>query len=275
MIGRTVSAPGATLHTVDEGAGPPIVLLHAGIADLRAWDAMVPYLTGAGYRVIRYDQRGFGRTVTEDVEFSNRADVIAVWTRCGVGRAVVVGNSRGGQITFDTAIEFPDRVVAAIGVGAGLGGFDGGATPEELELFEEGDALESADPPDPDAIADFDVRFWVDGPGQPADRVPSAIREAVREMDRAHNLPDMVQGQPIPLEPKAVDRLAELTCPVLAVAGTLDASECAATARHLEANAPNARALIWDDVAHMIGMEQPERLAKAIVDFLAPLPRWS
>ena len=109
----------------------------------------------------------------------------------------------------------------------------------------------------------------------PTDRVPSAIREAVREMDRAHNLPSMVQGQPIPLDPKAVDRLADLTCPVLAVAGTLDASECVTTARHLEANAPNARAIVWDDVAHMIGMEQPERLANAIVDFLAPLPRWS
>jgi pimeloyl-ACP methyl ester carboxylesterase len=47
------------------------------------------------------------------------------------------------------------------------------------------------------------------------------------------------------------------------------------TARYLETNAPIARALIWPDVAHMIGMEQPERLAGAIIDFLAPLERWS
>ena len=276
MTTRSVSAPGATIHTVDEGSGPPIVLLHAGIADLRAWDAMAPHLVAAGYRVIRYDQRGFGRTVTEDVEFSNRADVIAVMDACGVGRAVLVGNSRGGMITFDTAIEFPDRVVAAIGVGAGIGGFDGGATPEELELFEEGEALEEADPIDADAVADFDVRFWVDGPGQPADRVPSEIREAVREMDRAHNAArDRRRPADRAGARRPSDRLAELTCPVLAVAGTLDASESVATARHLEATAPNARALIWDDVAHMIGMEQPKRLADAIVEFLAPLPRWS
>ena len=43
----------------------------------------------------------------------------------------------------------------------------------------------------------------------------------------------------------------------------------------LEANAPNARAVVWPDVAHMIGMEQPERLAATIVEFLAPLERWS
>ena len=275
MTTLSVSAPGATIHTVDEGSGPPIVLLHAGIADLRAWDAMTPHLLAAGYRVIRYDQRGFGRTVTEDIEFSPRADAIAVMDAYGLGRAALVGNSYGGMVTFDTAIEFPARVVAAIGVGAGLGGFDGGATPEELELFEVGEALEEADPIDPDAVADFDVRFWVDGPGQPADRVPSAIRELVREMDRAHNAPGMVHGEATRLVPRATERLAELTCPVLAVAGTLDASECVVTARHLEVNAPNARAIVWDDVAHMIGMEQPERLADAIVEFLAPLPRWS
>ena len=66
-----------------------------------------------------------------------------------------------------------------------------------------------------------------------------------------------------------------MRCPVLAVAGTLDFSDVAATARMLEADAPNARAVIWDDVAHMIGMEQPDRLAAEIVAFLEPLDRWS
>jgi pimeloyl-ACP methyl ester carboxylesterase len=63
--------------------------------------------------------------------------------------------------------------------------------------------------------------------------------------------------------------------PVLAVAGGLDFSEVAATARHLAANAPDARAIVWDDVAHMIGMEVPERLTEAIVSFLAPFRPWT
>ena len=94
-------------------------------------------------------------------------------------------------------------------------------------------------------------------------------------MDRPQYLPGVVTGRPIVLKPAAVGRLAELVCPVLAVAGGLDPTETAATARHLEANAPNARAVVWGDVAHMIGMEVPERLADAIVEFLAPLLRWS
>ena len=126
-----VDVPGCRLFTVDEGDGPPIVLLHAGVADLRSWDALAPLLVAAGYRVVRYDARGFGRSPTEDVEFSHRADLLAVMDALGIGRAVLVGNSRGGMLAFDTAIESPERVVAVVGVAAGLGGFDGGSTPEE------------------------------------------------------------------------------------------------------------------------------------------------
>ena len=124
--------------------------------------------------------------------------------------------------------------------------------------------------------ATFPERSWgrrVDGPGQPATRVPATIRNLVLEMDYWD--PSKTQGKPIRLDPPANERLAQLRCPVLAVAGELDVSGVVVTARHLEANAPNARALIWPDVAHMIGMEQPQRLADAIVDFLAPLERWS
>ena len=277
MTTTFVPVPGGRLKVVDEGAlgDPPILLLHAGIADLRAWDELVPPLTAAGYRVVRYDARGFGQSETDDVAFSNRADAIGILDAFGIERAALVGNSRGGQIAIDTAIEYPDRVVAVVGVGAGLGGFEADVTEEERALFEAMEALESAEPPDPDAIADIDVRVWVDGPGQPETRVPAAIREKVRAMDAPQYDPDRVHGQPIPLDPPANDRLFDLRCPVLALAGDLDVSEVAHTARHLEAHAPGARAMILPQVAHMIGMEIPGELAALIVEFLAPLPRWS
>ncbi len=144
-----------------------------------------------------------------------------------------------------------------------------------MELFTEMDRLESLDPPDPAAVAEIDLRVWVDGPGQPPSRVPAWIREAVRSWDEPLYAADHVFGQRIRLDPPAAARLDELRVPVLAVAGALDVGEVAQTARHLEAHAPQARAVVWPDVAHMIGMEAPERLADAIVEFLAPLPRWS
>lgn len=272
-----VPVPGGRLQVVDAGSptDPPIILLHAGIADLRSWDDMVQPLANEGYRVVRYDARGFGQSTTDDVEYSNRADVIAVLDALGIDRAALVGNSRGGQIAFDTAIESPHRAAAVVGVGAGLGGFEGEPTSEEIELIEQMDALEEADPVDIDAIADIDVRIWVDGPGQPDTRVPAAIREKVRTMDAPQYATDHVSGRPIPMDPPATARLSDLRCPVLAVAGELDISDIKQAARHLEANAPDARAMIIPNTAHMIGMEIPDRLAALIAEFLAPLPRWS
>lgn len=259
------------------------MLLHAGIVDLAAWDDLVPLLVAADYHVVRFDARGYGATITDAVDFSNQDDAIAVLDQLGIRRAVLVGNSRGGQIAFDTAIAYPDRVVAVVGVGAGFGGFEGQSTPEELATYDQMEALEarleevgpSADPGALDALLDLEVRFWVDGPGQPTDRVASSIRERVRAMDHASYVPDRVQARPTPLAPPAAVRIGDLRCPVLAVAGELDALDVAQTARYLAANAPDARAVVWPDVAHMIGMEVPDRLAALIIEFLAPIPRWS
>src|SRR5262245_30937375 len=235
---------------------------------------MVPPLVDAGFRVVRYDLRRFGRTETDDVEFSNRADVVAVMDALGIERAPLVGNSRGGHIAFDTAVEFPDRVVAVVGVGAGLGGFDHDPTPDEAAIFDEMERLEEADPPDVDRLVEMTVEVWVNGIAQPPDRVASDIQDAVRERPRLSYGPGKSNGSPIVLDPPVGARLDDLRCPVLAVAGGLDTSFITAVARHLATNAPNGRAIEIRDVAHMIGMERPAELAALITDFLGPLRPW-
>ncbi len=202
MARSEVVVPGGRLAVVDEGSGPPIVLLHAGIVDARAWDPLVPYLVEAGYRAVRLDFRGSGGSTTEDVEFSHRADVIAVLDALGIGRVCLVGNSRGGQIAVDTAVESPDRVAALVTLGANIGGYEPEPTPQEAALFTEMERLEEGGG-DPEIVADFDVRLWVDGIGQSPDRVPAGIREAVRLMDRQVADPTRVRGRPIRLDPPA------------------------------------------------------------------------
>ena len=272
---RYAEVPGGRLFVVDEGDGSPVVLVHAGIVDLRAWDAFVPLLVAGGYRAVRYDTRGWGRSTTEEVDFSNRADLVAVLDVLGIGRAALVGNSRGGQIAFDTAIEFPDRVVAVVGVGAGLGGFEGHPTPEEGALFEEMERLEEAEPKDLERLVALNLQAWVDGHGQPGGRAPTWIAEHVRRASLLLSEPGHVFGRPIVLDPPAATRLADLRCPVLAVAGLLDVSDVAETAQHLEANAPAARAVLLPAVAHMIAMERPAALATLIGEFLGPLRPWA
>ena len=235
-----VRVPGGRLRVVDEGQGPPIVLLHAGIANLRSWDAWRRYLVAAGYRVVRYDQRGFGETTTEAVPFSNRADVDrACSTHLGIGRAALVGNSRGGVIAFDTAIEFPDRVVAVVGVGAGLGGFEGDGDARGDGALR-GDGRASRRPIRPTSRRSPRP---MSGSGSTArasrpTRVPSAIREAVRAQQTDILRPDRVERRPDPARPAGRGAPVEPHDAVLAVAGALDARRWPTTARHLEAARP-------------------------------------
>ena len=50
------------LHYEDYGAGKPVVLIHGWPLSGRSWEAQVPALVAAGFRVIAYDRRGFGQS---------------------------------------------------------------------------------------------------------------------------------------------------------------------------------------------------------------------
>jgi pimeloyl-ACP methyl ester carboxylesterase len=270
-----IVVPGGRLRADEAGSGPPIVLLHAGVADMASWDVVVPLLVAAEYRVVRYDGRGFGGSVSDDVPYSNRADLLAVLDALDIERAALVGNSRGGHIAFDTAIEFPERIVAVVGVGAGLGGFDHPPSGVERPLFEEYERIESSDMPDAEAAAALAVRIWVDGPGQAEGRVAEPIRRHVHDAVVASYEPGRSNGTPIVLDPPANDRLGELRCPVLAVAGEYDTALVRAIPLRLAAAARDARAVELPGVAHMVGMEAPDQLAALIVEFLDPLRPWA
>jgi 3-oxoadipate enol-lactonase len=268
-----LDVPGGRLAIEDEGAGPPIVLVHSAIVNRRSWDELTPKLVAAGYRAIRYDMRGFGESTAEAAEFSPRADLLAVLDARGVGKAAVIGNSWGAMNALDTVIEAPDRFVSFVWLGGGVGGFDGGNTPQEQALMDaEGTAEEDGNP---DLAAELDVQIWVDGVGQSPTRAPAAVRDAVRKMDRELLEPGREFGTNTHLEPRANDRLAELAVPVLAIVGELDTSGTRAAARRLAEGAPNVRLESWPDVAHMIAMEAPDRVSALMTEFLAPLPRWS
>lgn len=270
---RLIPVPGGHLNVIIDGDGPPILLVHAGIADLRAWDELVPHLVAAGLRVIRYDCRGFGSSVTDDVEYSNRDDLRAVLDAADVGRAVLVGNSRGAMIALDTILESPERAAAFVWVGGGVGGFDGEASAEEQDVFDAADAAEAAG--DVENLLDLEVRMWVDGVGQPTTRVPARIRDAVRSMNRPLLDPERITGTPIPLRFSANDRLGEIDVPVLAVVGALDIHGAQAAAIRLETAVPGAKRVVIPDVAHMVGMEVPKQLADLIIEFVRPLGDWA
>ena len=246
---------GARIRYEVAGAGEAVVLIHAGIANLRMWDAEAAAL-GDSYRVIRFDARGYGETETEDVEFSNRADVAALLDHLCEPAAHVVGLSRGGMIALDFALEYPDRVRSLVVAAGGIGGYE---PPEELPR-EAWDAAEKMwEAKDWEALAEWETALWADGPGQSPDRVPH-VRAQVREWVLENYRAEKEEGKPQPLDPPASERLDELRAPLLVLLGRLDEPGATASMRRLAASVPGAR-LEELDAAHMLNLEHPERFA--------------
>jgi pimeloyl-ACP methyl ester carboxylesterase len=255
---------GARIYWEAEGSGEPILLIHAGVANLRMWDAQAAALR-ADHRVIRYDTRGYGRTETDAVAFSNRADAAAVLAHLGEPSAHVVGLSRGGVIALDLAIERPELVRSLV---VAAGGISGHESPAEAppETFAEPEALwEAKDWP---GLAEWETRYWADGPGQSPDRVPE-IRARVHEWVLDTYRAEKEEGQPQPLDPPAAGRLGELRAPLLVVVGTLDDPGTIESMEHLAAYVPGARLERFEGAAHMLNLEQPDRFTALVRDHVA------
>ena len=266
-----VGVEGGQLYYEVAGEGHPLVLIHAGISDSGMWDDQFGVFA-QHHRVIRYDARGFGKSRTESVSFSNRQDLYDLLKHVGAEKAYVLGISRGGQIAIDFTLEHPEMVDALIPVAAGLGGYehkpaDDEKSKHEMQMFAEMDELwgkgEFA------RLAEMEVRMFVDGPGQSPDRVDPRVRERVQEMNANNFSRQDGETKPRPLEPPAIGRLAEIQAPTLIILGDLDTSGTLAMADFLARGIAGARKVVIPGTAHMVNMERPGEFNRVVLDFLS------
>jgi pimeloyl-ACP methyl ester carboxylesterase/predicted glycosyltransferase len=129
------------------GAGEPTVLLLPtwSIVHSRLWKMQIPYLA-RHCRVLTFDPRGNGRSdrPTEPEAYAERefaADALAVMDATQTPRAVIVGFSMGGQRGLLLAANHPERVEAAVFIGAIYPG--GGAPLPEQTVYSWEDELDA------------------------------------------------------------------------------------------------------------------------------------
>jgi non-heme chloroperoxidase len=91
------------IYYEDHGAGQPVMLIHGYPLSGRGWDKQVPALLAAGYRVITYDRRGFGKSSqpTTGYDYDTfAADLNALLEYLDLRDALLVGHSMGtGEVT--------------------------------------------------------------------------------------------------------------------------------------------------------------------------------
>jgi non-heme chloroperoxidase len=91
------------IYYEDHGSGQPVVLIHGYPLNSDSWERQEPELLSAGYRVIRYDRRGFGQSSRPTTGFDYdtfAADLNALLEQLALDDVVLVGFSMGtGEVT--------------------------------------------------------------------------------------------------------------------------------------------------------------------------------
>ncbi len=99
----------------DHGKGPAIIMIHGFPFNRNMWAPQISSLTGSGFRVIAPDLRGFGDTPTGGKPFDTGVladDIAQLMKHLGIGRAVMVGMSTGGEVISELRKRYSRKVVA-------------------------------------------------------------------------------------------------------------------------------------------------------------------
>jgi pimeloyl-ACP methyl ester carboxylesterase len=101
-VGQENSTP-IELYYEDHGEGTPVVLIHGWPLSSASWEKQTAALLAAGYRVVTYDRRGFGRSSQPTVGYDYdtlAADLEVVLSTLGLTNVSLVGFSMGtGEVT--------------------------------------------------------------------------------------------------------------------------------------------------------------------------------
>ena len=257
---------GAALWYEVSGEGEPLLLLHAGICDAGMWDEHVEPLS-ARFRVIRYDQRGFGRSDLTDGPFAAHDDARALLAYLSVDRPHVLGVSMGGTVALNLILAYPECVNALILVSTTVGGFAYSGPPSWVDEIQK--QIEAADViGDVDRVNELEVRKWVDGAGRTPDQVNQSMRARVLAMNRHAIELENPRAIPVGLDPPAVTRLGEIGVPTLVVAGDRDVPVTRASCALLATSISGARQVEMAGTAHLPCMERPAEFDAHVLDFL-------
>jgi len=249
-------------YRIDGSEGRPwLVFSNSLMTDLRLWDRQVAAL-GREFRILRYDQRGHGRTgmPADDCSFEQLSgDLLELLDRLGIAKVGLVGISMGAATAICLAGRHGgriDRLVLADGMAA--------APPAGALAWEERIAI--ARTGGMQALCEPTLKRWFlpdfvaaggDGLRLVAQMIGETPLEGFVRCARALQSYDLRS------------ELDRLDCPVLLMAGAAD-GQVPDTMRAMAQRVSGARFIEIPDAGHLPNIEQPKAFNEALVDFLLP-----
>ncbi|MFI6596817.1 alpha/beta fold hydrolase [Nonomuraea sp. NPDC050536] len=277
-----VRVNGVWLAYDEAGSGPAVVLVHAGIADRRMWDAQVEALSES-HRVIRYDWRGYGESEAAEGEFAHHEDLLGLLGALEVERAALVGCSMGGSWAVEAALTDPARVSGLVLICSGLSGHTwpeamlaqarervhASIPADRLRAYRAG--VTTVDPADLEAFATAHTLWQVAGPDRVRDDLDPAVWERAMAMMRQVFLRSWTGPRATERPLDAKSRLGEIQAPTLVINGLSDVPWIQEVSNILTQGIQNASRIDLPDTGHLPPLEHPEEVTKALQTFLQPL----
>ncbi|WP_295042914.1 alpha/beta hydrolase [uncultured Paracoccus sp.] len=265
------TADGTHLYVRDWGRGRPVVLIHGWPLNSDSWEYQAVPLAEAGYRVVSYDRRGFGRSDQpwNGYDYDTLADdLAAVMDGLDLDDATLVGFSMGGGEVARYMSRHGGRVSQVVFVSSVVPGMlksdsnPDGITPDLLDQMQAGLRQDR-----PAFLTDFFKDFYgqslVSGVSQPVldwsrDMAMMASPRATLECVTAFGTTDFTGDVP------------HLKVPTLIVHGTGDKTvPIAATARRLANMLPEATLIEYGNAPHGLTATHADRLTDDLLAFLA------
>ncbi|HET8661664.1 MAG TPA: alpha/beta hydrolase [Micromonosporaceae bacterium] len=249
------------LHCEVAGSGPPVVLTHDGLLHSESWDAQLGAFAAAGYRVARWDRRGYGRSPRPTAPFSSVEDLAAVVRSVSDTPATLVGCSYGGFLSVQCTLDHPELVAALVLVGPVVSG---------LPFSEHFDTRGGRGIPAFDAPVTEQIAYWSGTDPWFVAPANTAARQRLHELLSAnpHNLRLPLELERRPQLP-ALPRLGEVAVPTLVVAGEHDIPDVHAHCGAIQAAVSGARRVVLPGSGHLPQLEVPEAFNRVVLGFLA------
>jgi pimeloyl-ACP methyl ester carboxylesterase len=289
---RNVLSHGIRLavHEWGDPGAPPVALAHGGFDFARTYDVFAPLLADAGWRVVSWDQRGHGDSDHAALYSwdADARDAVAVLDTLSRDPLPVIGHSKGGSLLLLLASVLPHRVSKVVN----LDGLPSRRTwpdvpDHQRTKLRAGDLAGWLDfrrgtvdaRRKPGTLDELAARRGRMNPRLPAEWLRYLVTVGGRHDPDGWRWkidPTMRLGGFGPWRPEwAMRRLAALGMPVLALLGT--EPELMGWGTRPEdvqpEMPPSGRLVPLKGVGHFVHIEQPQRIAEMVLDFLGPPPR--
>lgn len=264
--GYVTVSHGGQLYYESVGEGEPVLLLHGHTLDMRMWEPQVEALDSAGYRVIRMDSRGYGRSSDqqEGVQFTHLDDVVTLMDSLHLDKVHVVGLSQGSFIASEMVALHPERLISALLASGNIRKRLGPSSPfDSTEIIQANAEIEAHKLQGEQRWKEEWIEKLITGGGSGAEAIRPSLTQQVMEWNAwqlFHREMRLYYGY------EAWDSLKvrRPELPVLILSGEMEHKGKNPMLPYL----PNGRQVIIPDCGHMSNMERPDEFNRLMLELI-------